>query len=70
MTINSVPWSEVWVDGRSTGRHTPVVDYEIPCGSHEVAFKRPDLQIDESRSVVVTSGETFKRRYTLTGGLH
>ena len=38
MTINSVHWSEVWIDGASTGRHTPFVDYEIACGTHQVCL--------------------------------
>jgi len=65
MSINSVPWSEVWIDGASTGRHTPFVDYPIPCGRHRVEFKRQDLQIDQRESVVVEPNEPFKQRFTL-----
>jgi tRNA A-37 threonylcarbamoyl transferase component Bud32 len=65
MTINSVPWSEVWIDGASTGRHTPFVDYEIACGTHRVEFKRPDLQMDQTESVVVRPDQPFKQRFTL-----
>ncbi|HEY7373637.1 MAG TPA: serine/threonine-protein kinase [Polyangia bacterium] len=68
VSVNSVPWSEVWIDGKNTGRHTPFVDVEIGCGPHRIDFKRPDLQIAESESIVVRPGETFKRRYTLPGG--
>ena len=46
-----VPWSEVWIDGKNTTKHTPVVDYKIPCGKHKLAFKRPDLQIDQTESI-------------------
>jgi serine/threonine protein kinase len=65
MTINSVPWSEVWIDGASTGQHTPFVDYEIACGTHRIEFKRPDLQMDQTESVVVRADQPFKRRFTL-----
>jgi len=68
VSVNSVPWSEVWIDGKNTGKHTPFVDVEIGCGPHRIDFKRPDLQIAESESIVVTPGQTFKRRYTLPGG--
>ena len=68
MSVNSVPWSEVWIDGKNTGKHTPFVDVEIGCGEHRIDFKRPDLQIAESESIVVKPGQTFKRRYTLPGG--
>jgi hypothetical protein len=68
VSVNSVPWSEVWIDGKNTGKHTPFVDVPIDCGAHRIDFKRPDLQIAATESIVVKAGETFKRRYTLAGG--
>jgi hypothetical protein len=68
MTLNSVPWSEVWIDGAATGQHTPFVDYPIACGRHRVEFKRPDLRMDQLESVVVKPNEPFKRRFTLAEG--
>jgi len=68
MSVNSVPWSEVWIDGKNTGKHTPFVDVPVDCGAHRIDFKRPDLQIAESESIVVKPGQTFKHRYTLPGG--
>jgi hypothetical protein len=65
ITVNSVPWSEVWIDGRNTTKHTPVVDYKLPCGKHKLAFKRPDISIDHTESINIKPGEKFKQRYTL-----
>jgi len=65
VTINSVPWSEVWIDGHNTGRHTPFVDYEVGCGPHRIEFRRSDLALAQSEAIVVKPGQTFKRRYTL-----
>ena len=65
ITINSVPWSEVWIDGKNTSKHTPVVDFKVPCGKHKLAFKRPDMQIDQTESINVRPGQNFKQRYTL-----
>ena len=58
ITINSIPWSEVWIDGKNTTKHTPVVDYKVPCGKHKLAFKRPDMQIDQTESINVRPGRT------------
>jgi serine/threonine protein kinase len=66
MTINSVPWSEVWIDGKNTGSHTPIVDYAVACGRHRLEFKRADLGIDDTEHLVAEPGETVKHRYTLT----
>ena len=65
ITVNSTPWSEVWIDGKNTTKHTPFVDYKIPCGKHRLAFKRSDMQIDYSENITVHPGQKFKQRYTL-----
>jgi hypothetical protein len=65
ITINSVPWSEVWIDGKNTTKHTPVVDFKVPCGKHKLNFKRPDMQIDQTEPINVKPGQNFKQRYTL-----
>ena len=65
ITINSIPWAEVWIDGKNTTKHTPVVDFKVPCGKHKIAFKRTDMQIDQTESFSVKPGQNFKQRYTL-----
>jgi Protein kinase domain len=67
MTINSVPWSEVWIDGVNTGLHTPFVGHPVACGWRRLEFKRPDLQLDQGEWVLVKPGEPFRRRFSLTG---
>jgi hypothetical protein len=66
ITIGSRPWSEVWIDGKNTTKHTPIADLRVPCGRHRLGFKRPDLQIDKTETITVRSGEKFKQVYTLT----
>ncbi|HSZ83772.1 MAG TPA: protein kinase [Polyangia bacterium] len=65
ITIGSRPWSEVWIDGKNTNKHTPFADYKIACGKHKVSFKRADLQIDQTESITVQPGEKFKQSFTL-----
>jgi hypothetical protein len=65
ITIGSRPWSEVWIDGKNTNKHTPFADYKIPCGKHKLSFKRPDLQIDHSETISVRQGQKFKQSFTL-----
>ncbi len=65
ITVNSVPWSEVWIDGKNTTQHTPLVDYKVPCGKHKLSFKRTDMQIDHTENITVRAGGKFKQRYTL-----
>ena len=65
ITVGSRPWSEVWIDGKNTNRHTPLPDFKVSCGKHKLGFKRPDLQIDRTEMITVRPGEKFKQSYTL-----
>ncbi|HEY4187319.1 MAG TPA: protein kinase [Polyangia bacterium] len=62
--LGTIPWTEVWLDGRNTKAHTPYSE-EIACGKHEVTFKRDDLGITKSISISLRDGEALKRSLTL-----
>jgi PEGA domain len=51
MSLNAVPWAEVWVDGRSVGE-TPLGKVAVPIGPHEVVFRHPELGEKVVRAVV------------------
>jgi hypothetical protein len=64
ITVGTRPWSEVWIDGKNTGRHTPYSE-SIPCGKHKLAFKRPDMNLLRNESVNIKPGEKFRQSYPL-----
>lgn len=55
LSINAIPWAEVWIDGRQAGT-TPLGNVRVPLGAHEVRFRHPEHG-DETRRVLVTSNE-------------
>jgi len=65
ITVNTIPWSEIWIDGRNTTRHTPLVDWKLPCGKHKLTFKRPDMDINRTETITVRPGEKFRQQYSL-----
>ncbi len=65
VTIGAKPWAEVSIDGKSTGKITPLVDYEIPCGKHRLTFKNGDLKIEKTETISVRPGEKFKKVFQL-----
>jgi hypothetical protein len=67
LTVGSRPWTEVWIDGTPTRQHTPLADVELPCGPHQLRFKRDELQIDRVEVVTLRAGEAFKRSFDLRG---
>jgi hypothetical protein len=66
ISVNTVPWSEVWIDGKNTTRLTPVVDWKLPCGKHKLSFKRPDMDIDRTETIIVRPRKEFRQQYSLT----
>jgi hypothetical protein len=49
INLNASPWAEVWIDGRRAG-DTPLGNYPIAIGPHEVVFRHP--QLGEKRQAV------------------
>jgi hypothetical protein len=64
-TISSKPWAEVSIDGKPTGKITPLVNYSIPCGKHRVTFKNADLMIERNESITLKAGQPFKKIFSL-----
>jgi serine/threonine protein kinase len=64
-TISSKPWAEVSIDGKPTGKITPLVNYSIPCGKHRLTFKNADLMIERNESVTLKPGQPFKKIFSL-----
>jgi hypothetical protein len=54
VSMNAVPWADVWLDGRSLGQ-TPLGQVALPIGEHELVFRHP--QLGERKQIVrVTPG--------------
>ncbi len=51
VSVNAVPWAEVWIDGQRAGE-TPIGNFAIPIGRHELLFRHPDLG-EQRRTVTV-----------------
>jgi hypothetical protein len=58
LSVNALPWAEVFVDGRSIGV-TPLGAVAVPIGSHEVVWKHP--QLGEKRRTVIVGAQTPAR---------
>jgi hypothetical protein len=58
LSINALPWAEVWVDGTAVGT-TPLANLALPIGSHEVVWRHPTL--GERRQTVVVKTQTPAR---------
>jgi serine/threonine-protein kinase len=67
LTVGATPWAEVWIDGENTRHHTPAVELALPCGSHRLDLRRPDLNINFTTNVTVSPGKVLKQKFHLEG---
>ncbi len=54
ISINALPWAEVWIDGQRAGE-TPIGNLSIAIGNHDVVFRHPELG-EQKRTVAVGVG--------------
>jgi len=58
LSLNALPWAEVWVDGNAVGT-TPLANLSLPIGSHEVLWRHPIL--GDRRQLVTVKAKTPAR---------
>jgi hypothetical protein len=58
LRLGSKPWTNIVVDGKETGLHTPQTHLKLPSGSHRITLTNPQFNIKETFSVDIKSGET------------
>ncbi|MGC4093853.1 MAG: serine/threonine-protein kinase [Polyangiaceae bacterium] len=64
LTIDSVPWSTVSIDGKAYGQ-TPLVGVRLASGAHQLVLQNPELERKTSYSVTIEAGKTVSRRIGL-----
>jgi hypothetical protein len=68
VTVNSYPWSQVFIDGRDRGR-TPIVGLSIPAGPHTVRLVFPTRDNEELiEKIEVEAGREAKVVHRMTDG--
>jgi len=55
ISVNASPWAEVVIDGAVVGE-TPIANYSLPVGPHQIVFRHPELG-ERRQTVVVKVGE-------------
>ncbi|MEO6952926.1 MAG: serine/threonine-protein kinase [Polyangia bacterium] len=58
LRINSKPWTNITIDGKDSGLHTPQTQLKLPAGSHRVQLANPQFGVRETFSVEIHAGAT------------
>jgi hypothetical protein len=56
LSVNAVPWANVWLDGQPLTGTTPFANVAVPLGTHEVIYRHP--QFGERRDTVLVTAKS------------
>jgi eukaryotic-like serine/threonine-protein kinase len=56
LTLQSVPWGNVWIDGKDMKVTTPLIDYDLPAGKHSITLHLANGET-KSLDVEIVAGE-------------
>ena len=59
LVINSLPWTRVFIDGRDTGRNTPVRSMPAAVGTRRIGLRTPDGEM-HTFTIEVRAGEQVR----------
>jgi serine/threonine-protein kinase len=59
LTIDTKPWSEVYLAGKQLGI-TPMVGVKLPAGTHQLELKNPSLGITKRIRVTIRPGKATR----------
>jgi serine/threonine-protein kinase len=64
LRVNSLPWSEVFVDGNHVG-NTPQTNLPLPAGRHKIKLVNTQLQMSKSFPVELKPGQVVTKTINL-----
>jgi hypothetical protein len=67
LSISAKPPCEIAINGKATGRTTPVRDLPLSVGIHKITFVNKSLGVNETIAVRVTAGKETKVAQDYTG---
>lgn len=60
LTVGSKPAARVHINGKDTGRYTPLINFKIPAGKHTIRLVNEDFGLNKTLYVDVKPGENKK----------
>jgi PEGA domain len=64
LSVNARPWADISIDGNGIGQ-TPIANFLVPIGAHQVVFRHPQLG-ERRQSIVVTTNGPNRAAVDLT----
>ena len=62
LDLLSKPWAYVTIDGKETGKTTPLMNYKLPAGEHEIHLTNLNFKFDRKFKITIKPGEKSSHR--------
>jgi len=56
--LNSIPWSQVSIDGKPVGRPTPLLKLKLRAGTHSIVLTNREKRLTKALKVTIRAGGT------------
>ena len=66
LSLQSTPWAQVLIDGADSGRGTPLLEFPLSEGAHEVELRSAARGLSSQFTVVITAGKTTQKTINLS----
>ena len=60
LRLDASPWAIVYLGGKMIGT-TPLLDFRLPAGTHQLTLKNPEAKKSETLAVTIRPGQTTRR---------
>jgi hypothetical protein len=60
INVASKPQARVFIDGKDTGRYTPLLNHSLPAGAHLVTLKNDEQGLNKTYNITVKPGGTHQ----------
>jgi len=65
LDVACLPWCEIWIDGRPTGKSSPLQGFPLPTGRHTVEAKHPPSGASKVQKVTIKRDKRSQVRFRL-----
>ena len=60
LDVNCVPWCQIYLDGKDTGRTSPAIGIAVAAGKHRLRVVNTPTGVEQEKDVVIRAGSTTR----------
>ena len=60
LDVNCIPWCQITIDGKDTGRTSPALGISLTAGKHRLKVENPPSGVQQERDISIRAGTTTR----------